>query len=143
MKNRPSITGRAATLNNLTYLIVHGFIALVFGLYLPPHLVHLLIGGEVALLAFVLPGEADEVLRRVDAASLEVHIRHCEHDVVGVPSQGSPHLTAALAVPSQYPPHLPELKVVKELTAGEPYLADEQFVDVAGGQAFFPSSSLS
>lgn len=43
----------------------------------------------------------------------------------------------AAAVASDDTAHLPELKVVKEFTARDAYLAYDELVDVVGGSQFF------
>jgi len=60
-----------------------------------------------------------------------------------MPSDGRPHVAVAVAVAADDAAGLPELELIEELAAGNAYLANEQLIEVVGGQGFFVLSPSS
>lgn len=64
---------------------------------------------------------------------------HAEERTVGAQSQQLVVKDVSLAIPSYDATCLPEGDVVQKLTTRNAYLANEQLIEVVGGQAFFGS----
>ena len=60
------------------------------------------------ILEVIIPGEFDEVGSAVYACLLDVS-HACEHEVVRLPSCGTPHVTVLAGIAVYYEAYLPEL----------------------------------
>lgn len=112
--------------------------------YFSLELCNFIFGNAWLFLEVIIPREGYEVGCLVYACFLDVcHAR--QHQVVGLPSCGTPKVAVLASVAVCYKPYLPELEFVQKLTARDVTLAYDDLIPVVGCYAFFlflPFSAL-